>query len=82
MALVLYDIENVLSGRNGPAPIFYQCRSTSEMRKSILSTDNVIIVMPAKAAGTSFVFFSRDVMANNTQTYLKMSTSTTTDSKK
>ena len=36
----------------------WQCTSTSDMRQLINATDNIIVVMPAKAAGTSLKHFA------------------------
>lgn len=40
------------------AHIDWQCKSSNDMRQLINSTDNIIIVMPAKAGGTSFKYFA------------------------
>ena len=40
------------------ARIDWQCKSSNDMRQLINSTDNIIVVMPAKAAGSSLKHFA------------------------
>eukprot|EP00984_Skeletonema_dohrnii_P018417 scaffold8596_cov70-Skeletonema_dohrnii-CCMP3373.AAC.1 len=45
---------------NSVAQISWKCTNDSELRRKIESSDNVIIAMPAKAAGTSFKQFAQE----------------------
>ena len=40
------------------AHIDWQCKSSNDMRQLVNSTDNIIVVMPAKAGGTSLKYFA------------------------
>ena len=48
------------TAQNSVAQISWKCTNDSELRRKIESSDNVIIAMPAKAAGTSFKRFAQE----------------------
>lgn len=48
-----------LPTNNNVGQISWKCKNDADLRRRINSSDNVIIVMPAKAAGTSFKQFAR-----------------------
>lgn len=47
--------------------ISWECLSTAHVRDALNTTENVIVVMPAKAAGTSLKKFARDCNPNTTE---------------
>ena len=60
------DLANAIRGMNvanankeqGAVAAAWQCTSKSDMRQLINATDNIIVAMPAKAAGTSLKYFA------------------------
>lgn len=49
---------NVANANKEGAVAAWQCTSKSDMRQLINATDNIIVAMPAKAAGTSLKYFA------------------------